>query len=340
MDQAVKTTYNHISCFLLFLLCNIQAAFSQDTALKWNLIDYDWSTASVSVKVRFQPEFNFIYHSPDEEDTLFYQTYSHLAGQQPTRENHKDYFRLACTLWELNKLRVAESMFLNIMQSQADYYKSIFYHSSDIPSDTVVSTYGYGSYASHYKNSACIYLTKIYIEQKRFNKALTYLNDAVNRYQANYSCGTGYNMQQNLYRFYYAACYKGLGRHQELLDLLLPHCLDWNDQILINAIRKIYSRKQIQQYLKKAENSIICQPDTFESYSYTFDPSDSIMQTRDTSRYFTGTGSIKLFNRIIELSRPSLENGERLTTDCFLKFFRESSFYTSLTKKKKDDSSL
>jgi hypothetical protein len=309
----------------------------QYATLKLEVPKFDWSTSFTSMNFRFYPEFNFIFHNPDEEDTLFYNTYSDLAGQQPTRENHKDYFELACVLWEFNKLGAAEKMFLNILESKADYYTSIFYHDSDIPGDTTVSTYGYGSYTSHYKNSACIFLTKIYIEQKKFNKALAYLNDAINKYQTTYTCGTGYKMQQDQYRFYYAACYKGLGRHQELLDLLLPHCLDWNDQILIGAIRKMYSGKQIQQHLAEAENSITCQTDTFESFSYTYYPSDSSRENADTSRYFTGTGSIKLFNRIIELPRPSLENGERLSTAYFLKLFRESSFYTSLAKKQKDD---
>ena len=159
-------------------------------------------------------------------------------------------------------------MFLTIVNSKEKYYASTYYHSSDIPGDKTKNIYGYGSFTSNYKNYSAIYLAKIYLEKKRFDKALQYLEGAVKKYKVTYNCGTGFHRQQEEYDFLYASCYEGLNRHKEVLDLLLPSCLDRNDEIIIAAIKKTYSQKEIQEGLQKAETSIECSLDTFPSYAY------------------------------------------------------------------------
>lgn len=305
---------------------------AQDTIIEFTL---DSSFDRLISSAGFLASSRYIYHSPDKKDQQRYKKYKALIGQQPTLKNHALYYSLACSLWELERIAEAEKMFLTIVNSKAKYFNANYYHSSDIPGDQTKNSYGYGSFTSNYKNYSAIYLTKIYLEQKRFDKALQFLNDAVKKYEVTYNCGTGYHRQQDEYEFLYASCYEGLNRHQEVIDLLLPSCLNRNDDFIINAIRKTYSKKQIQETLQKAENSIVCSLDSFPSYAYRTSYSTQKEKT-DTIAYFSGTATITLFDKQINMPIPDLENGEHLSEEKFLTLFKASDFYVKL----KDENQL
>lgn len=304
-------------------------SYCQDTTFKFTYtIDTSFFTKYSSIN--FQPSFNYIYHLPDKKDRQLFKNYKYLIGQKPTLKNHELYYSLACSLWELEKIAEAEKMFLTIVNSAAKYYTGTYYHSSDISGDTTKNIYGYGSFTSNYKNYAAIYLTKIYLEQKKFDKALQFLEDAVKKYAASYTCGTGYNMQKNEYDFLYASCYEGLNRHTEVIDLLLPSCLSRSDEIIIAAIKKTYSNSQIQAYLQKAEASIKCTLDSFPSFRYRTTYNNTNEEKTDTIKYYSGEAVMLLFDREINVPVPNLENGEHLSRDRFIALFKESDFYTRL----------
>ena len=321
------TTLN-IKCFIFVcLLTSGLKTYAQDTTLKFTLDTSFFTTISLG---RFQPSFNYIYHSPDKKDEQRYKNYKSLIGQQPTLKNHELYFSLACSLWELEKTADAEKMFLAIVNSKGKYYASTYYHSSDIPGGKTKNIYGYGSFTSNYKNYSAIYLTKIYLEQKQFDKALQFLEDAVKKYKVTYSCGTGFHRQQDEYNFLYASCYEGLNRHKEVIELLLPSCLERNDELIIAAIKKTYSKKEIEESLQKAETSIECSLDTFPSFSYLTRGYGTKKAKTDTIQYFSGTAKITIFGRQINIPVPNLENGEHITKEQFIKLFKESEFYIKL----------
>lgn len=321
------TTLNIKRCILVCLLLSGQKSYAQDTTYKFTLDTSFFTTISLG---RSQPSFNYIYHLPDKKDEQRYKKYRYLIGQKPTFKNHELYYSLACSLWELEKAVDAEKMFLAIINSSDKYYASTYYHSSDIPGNKTKNIYGYGSFTSNYKNYAAIYLTKIYLEQKRFDEALHFLDDAVKNYKVTYTCGTGFHRQQDEYDFLYAACYEGLNKHKEVVDLLLPSCLDRNDEIIIAALKNIYTQQEIEENLKEAETSIKCLLDTFPSYAYQTSNYGTKKAKTDTIKYFSGAATIKLFDRQINMPVPRLENGEHLTREMFLKLFKESDFYIRL----------
>jgi tetratricopeptide (TPR) repeat protein len=321
------TTLNIRRFIFICLLSSGLKTYAQDSTLKFTIDTSIFTTFYVGP---YQPSFNYIYHSPNKKDHQRYKTYKSLIEQQPTLNNHELYFSLACSLWELEKIEDAEKMFLTIINSKEKYYSSDYYHSSDISGDKTKSIYDYGSFISNYKNYSAIYLTKIYLVQKRFDKALQYLEYAVNKYKATYSCGTGFNRQQDEYDFLYASCYEGLNKHKEILDLLMPSCLNRKDEIIIGAIKNTYSPKEIQENLQMAENSIECSLDAFPSYVYISIDYGTKKEKTDTIKYFSGTATIILFDRQINMPVPNLENGEHLTKERFINLFKESDFYIRL----------
>jgi len=320
---------------LLFCLVNPGSLRSQDTTKSISTNSFNLEPADLlSFVGSFHSDraFDYVYHLSDKEDTACFETNKALINQSPTEKNYEAYHQLACSLWDLERTKEAEKMFLNIVRSQAKYYTDTYYHSSDVPGDTTTNTYGYGSFTSNYKNSACVYLCMIYIEQKKFDRALAYLNDAVDKYKATYTCGTGYEWQQGRYRCLYSHCYAGLKRYKELLNLLIPYCIEGFDENLVKAIRNLYSEKAIQAALTRAENNVKCELDTFPSFSYQTSDRGIENEKTDTIIYYSGTATINIFGKDVELPSPLLENNERVTKDYFEKAFKESSFYRTLRR--------
>jgi tetratricopeptide (TPR) repeat protein len=330
---------NRTFLYASFLFVSI-ASHSQDTATI-KLSNYDSLRLNTNYILplfgsdKYYPEFNYIYHSAEKEDSDIYRTNKALVMQLPTKENHEKYFQLACALWDLKNLSEAEKMLLNIVRSPGKYYATTYHISSDVPGDTSSNMYGYGSFTYNYKNSAAILLCKIYIELKRFREALAFLNDAVNKYEVYYTCGTGYHQQQDEYTFLYASCYAGLNQNKKVLDLLLQGCVERNDAIIVKVIKIMYSPGQIEEYLLVAEKSLSCQVDSIPSMSWVTSNYGRENERSDTIHYYSGTGTMKLFGKTVTLPRPNLKDGETVTRDHFMKLFKESPFYESLHQEDK-----
>lgn len=266
-------------------------------------------------------------HSPDAKDSLLYTSKSNLITKLPDTNNAADYYKLACALWEFNQLKEAETMFLRIVSSAVPKYTTTYYHASDV-GDTATNIYGYGSYTSHYKNEASIYLSKIYIETNRYNEALNHLNNAVKKYQASYTCGTGYYAQREEYTYLYARCYEGLKKDRRLLSLLLPDCLDRQDEMITNAIKRLYTPQQIKSQLEKAERSLVFIIDSTYETSMNVDSTDS--SPLEAKPLYSGMLTVHLFRKKVSLYCYNIEPNTRPDRDFFIRKFRDTDFYTRL----------
>jgi len=305
-------------------------SYGQDTTLK--IPDSEVVVTALCIN-RFQMPFDYLRHDPDEEDKAHVKTYGYLSSQQPDAKNYKTYYSLACAFWEVGNLKKAAQLFLTIFNSRDKFYSATDKHSSDVEGDLASALYGYGSYTSNYKNSAAIYLTKIYIEQQKFDSALSFLKDAEKKYGVSFSCGTGYRQQKNEYDFLYASIYEGQKEYDKVMELLLPECLERGDEIIVRTIKKLYSQKQVEEKLREAEDSMVFTPDTEPSYSYTMGyNADHVLENKDTVTYYKGHATIYLFGKKVNVPDPHLGNGERATKELYLKEFRETSFYESLRK--------
>jgi hypothetical protein len=328
----MKKNDRHTKYFLLtltFLLVG-QICFSQDTTSLKFQIDTTWNFPTISFSV---PSINSDYsisRYPSKEDSAFCKKYSKLIIAEPTKKNHADYHSLACSLWQLGRLTEAENMFLKIIASNEAYYVGTFYHSSDIPGDTTTNTYGYGSYTSNYKNYACRYLTKIYIEEKKFDQALKYIEYADKKNIVEQNCGTGHMWYRGEIDGLYSLAYEGLGMYESIINMFLPQYPNHSNGTLTRALKKVYTQMEINEYLKVAENSIVCVVDTFQSSSFLTHNYGAKNETTTEIKYTSGTATMILFGRQVTLPRPNLENGESVTREHFEKEFKESGFYNSL----------
>lgn len=304
--------------FVLFrLLC-----FSQDTISNLPIIYFSASS------IYFD---QYISHSPSKKDFKFCKKYSKLITAEPTLENHSNYYSLACSLWQIGRLTEAENMFLKIVASNEPYYIETMYHSSDIPGDTTTNIYGYGSYTSNYKNYACRNLSKIYIEQKKFDIALKYIDYADKKFIAHQNCGTGLLWYREEIDGLYSLAYDGLNMYDSIINMFLPqYYSNLSNGMLIHALKNAYSQSEINEYLKVAENSIICVVDTFQSSYFSIHNSGEKNEYITEKKYISGEATMTLFGRQINLLRPILENGEIITRETFVNEFKQSGFYTSL----------
>ncbi|MBS1508298.1 MAG: tetratricopeptide repeat protein [Bacteroidetes bacterium] len=284
----------------------------------------------VNLNFKFSKSFDYEpFHFPTSNDTAVYLTSKGLVNTTPTKSNFDQYYLLAEALWQLNKLDSAESMFTAIMACGEEFFEEDYHHASDVPG--VVLTYGYGSYSSNYKNKACLGLTRIYIEKKMYEKALEYLQLADKKYLVEYTCGTGSGMYREMIDGLYCACYEGLGMYARLVDFFLnDHPHDWDNDILVGAIKKVYSPAEIKNYLREAENSLVFELDksqssTFTTYHYG-EPDEETIENKFTS----GQATISLFGRKVFVPVPDLPNGKTATKEMFLKEFKNTTLYQSL----------
>lgn len=272
-----------------------------------------------------------IFHNPTKEDSLFCKKYSKLITAEPSNNNHSDYFYLASSLWQLERLKEAEQMFLKIVASNQPYYVKTFNNSSDIPGDKTSNIYGYGSSTWSYKNSACKYLARIYIEEKKFDQAIKYIKLADEKYIVAQNCGTGQVFYKQEIDGLYSLAYEGLGMYDSIVNMYLPQYFNSSNDVLTRALRKLYSQAEINESLKLAENSIVFVVDTFQSSAFEINNYGKKNETKSEIKYTSGTATMTLFGRQVELPMPNLKNGESVTKELFVKEFKSSEFYTSLS---------
>jgi hypothetical protein len=328
MNRADRhTKYFHLTLALLLVG---QICYSQDTTKLKLKIDTAWNFPTISFSIPLINSDYSITHNPSKQDSIFCKKNIKLITAEPTKKNHSNYYSLACSLWELNRLTEAKKMFLKIMDSKEPYYVGTYYHSSDIPGDTTANKYGYGSYTSNYKNYACRYLTKIYIEEKKFEQALKYIEYADKKYTAEQNCGTGYMWYRGEIEGLYGLSYEGLGKYDSIINMFLPQYSNHSSGTLIRALKKVYSQKEIDNYLKVAESSIVCVVDTFQSSSFITHKYGEKDETTTELKYTSGKATTALFGKQVILVTPQLENGEKVSRELFVKEFKESGFYKAL----------
>jgi hypothetical protein len=321
---------------ILFIISGLSCfqSFSQDS-LYIRHINFD-SSLIYSPKIDFNSgvfksyfEYEII-HDPSEEDKKIYKKYKDLHLVNPSTKNYKNYFNLACSLWELNYVDESEKMFLKILKSIDKFYTQTYLNGSDIPGDKSTNSYGYGSFSSNYKNSACHYLCKINIEKKNFHKALEYFDLIIEKYPVYYSCGTGNNFYQGRLKKLKTLCLEGLGEYNQIIDLYLKDYSDSYCANLVNAIKKTYTQEQINFELTNIENSFSLVLDSFPSQIITYENYGKKNQIELVSEYISGEAKITLFGRELILQRPYLEEGEIVCKDDFLNKFKETPFFENL----------
>lgn len=303
---------------------------SQDSLkVNWDSLVYTFPPVKLFTSFWEDGMYEF-YHSPTKQDKRVVKKYSYLLHKKPMAKNHHQYYRLACSLWELERLDEAASMFHQIVNSNEPAYTSTYYHSSDVPGDTTTNLYGYGSYTSSYKNSAAQYLARIYIEKKIYDSALKYLDDAVHVYKVEYTCGTGFHWQQDRYRSLYVMIYDGQKEYRKVLELFAPETLLGGNRFLVKAVQQLYSKDEIREQLRLAEDSFAFTPDTEARiiYQTTYDSNGA--EKEDSFSYYSATVETVMFGYKINVSTPHLVEGDRLTREQSLAHFKESTLYTSL----------
>lgn len=264
-------------------------------------------------------------HYPSKEDFSYCKKHSSLIAVKPTQKNHSDYYKMACSLWQIGRLQDAEKMFLKIVESKAPYYTGAYDTPSDVQGDTTTNSYDYGGHTSVYKNGACQYLTKIYIEEKKFDEALKYITLADKKYTLIQRCGTGIQSYQEEINDLYIIIYEGLGKYDSIIQMLLPRYLTYSNKRLIRALKKVYTPSEILSYLKIAENSIASVVDNTQST----EPLEiNVRVLKD--RYPPGTVTMNLFGKVVLLPKPNLKNSAIATRELFIKEFKSSDFYTAL----------
>lgn len=116
--------------------------------------------------------------------------------------------------------------------------------------------------------------------------------------------------------------------------MFLPQYSIHSDGILISTLKKVHSQTEINEYLKIAENSIVCVVDTFQSLSFITENYGEKNESTTEIKYTSGTATMTLFGRLVTLPASNLENGEKVSRDLFVKEFKESGFYTALLDNK------
>jgi hypothetical protein len=275
-----------------------------------------------------------IYHNPTKKDKRNVRRWKKLLYKKLNEDNFPQYYNLACSFWEVSELNNAKTMFLSIFNQPDKYFNDTYYYGgSGVISTDSSTSLGYGGFTYNHKNEACNYLTKIYIEQEKFDSALYFLDIAENKYPVTFTCGTGYYRQRNEQLFLRTTCYYGLKKYQEIIDLLLPYALE-SSQLdeLVFAIKKLYSTDSIQKMLVTAEQTMKLIPiDTGVLECTKYDDNGICI---DSVIYYPCHTTIELLDKelIIPIPNKNIKNGERLTKERMQKEFRESLFYKKLLR--------
>ena len=285
------------------------------------------SVSSISLCSDFSIE-----RTPDHDDSLIYESSFALADSELTVENLDRYQRLAYAMLYLGKLPEAKRMFLAIFNSKPESVTERRSYTSDIPGDTTSNIYGYGSFTTNYMHSICLTLAAISLGEQHPAEALDYVRLADEEYPLQYNCGTGHQYYRERMDGYYGLCYDGLNWTDTILDKFLPKYYDYSCGILVKTIRKKYSSEEIHKQIDIAESSIQFTPDTFQCHSYVTSDYGTPQAKTTELTYTTGDGTMILFGHKIELQRLSLQDGEVISKEHFIKEFRETGFYKELMK--------
>ncbi len=325
-------------CTVLILILINSFCFSQ-YASEEKLNEYPISIENNNPLINFGTfhiNANFIYayeinHNPTSEDTSLLKKYSKLITSEPSKTNYENYYFVACSLWELNRLTEAESMFLEIINSTASFYVNSTNYSSDILGDTTSNIYGYGSFTTNYQNYAARYLAKIYIDKKQFKSALRFVEIADKKCTVQFNCGTGHRFYRNEIDNLYGLCYEGLNEYDRVIDLFLPKYYEQQIEILIRALTSKYSHEDIINQLQLAEKSIVCIIDTVQSSIYSYKNYGEKDEIITETKYTGGEATINLFGKDIDIPCPNLNQNETLSKEILIENFKESGFYLALT---------
>lgn len=270
-----------------------------------------------------------IERGPAEGDTLLINTNNALLKKGLGYKSYETYSNLAAAIWRAGKNNTAKKMFLLIEQSKELYYTGTQFHSAG-------NTYEYGSYTSNFKNEACLYLCKIYIEEKKYKEALAFLIKADKKYPVQYNCGTGAKRYARELNELYVICYEGLGLTNKVIELYLKEDFYHEDHFTA-LLKKKYPLFEIKRLLQLAVDNITVVKDDWVT--------EEFMQCEDseedslTTRYTNGNGYTVLFGRRVQLPRPRLNNGESISRKHYIDAFKHSSFYCTLMGiQKKEDS--
>lgn len=285
---------------------------------------YGWSSDNYSNLHDFK-----ISHYPTSEDKQLIAENADIINSIPTKSNYMTYYKVACAYFETNHIIEAEKMFLNIINSDDSFYSNTYRFASDIKRDKSTNLYGYGSYTFNYKNKACFYLSKIYIEKRLFDEAYKYLELAKSTYKVTYTCGTGSTQYEKNMEELYIHCDMGLKQYDKAVNMLLIDESFYNQDYLVQALMSIYTPKQVEMYLDTAFKSIHFIQDTFVTNTSQTHYSDDTSFVENLS-YISGDATIYLFGKTIELQIPLLSDGDVLTREYFINEFIESKFYQSL----------
>ncbi|MBK8926950.1 MAG: hypothetical protein IPM74_13820 [Crocinitomicaceae bacterium] len=93
-------------------------------------------------------------------------------------------------------------------------------------------------------------MTKIYLEEKKFDQALKYIEYADKKYIVEQNCGTGYMWYRGEIDGLYSLAYEGLGMYDSIINMFLPQYSNHSNGTLTRALKKVYSQAEINEYLK------------------------------------------------------------------------------------------
>lgn len=276
-----------------------------------------------------------IYHYPSKEDKKYIRRWKKLEFKTPDSNNFGKCEKLACAYWNMGELEKSKKIFLALYHLKDEFSEQAISYTggNQVSTDTTIYL-GYGGVRISRKNTTCEYLAKIYIEQKKFDSALYFLDLAKYKYKAIFTCGTGYYWHEQEEVSLYSMCYRGLNMHRKQIDLLLPYSLESATlPNLIFAFRQLYSQDSIEYLLENAIQNMKFTPFYDEPLCNYLNVDDKI----DTLCYYSCHAFIKLLGHELFIPLPhKIEKGEKLTKERMVQELRNSPLYEGLLRKEED----
>ncbi|MFT5602392.1 MAG: hypothetical protein ACI9N1_002645 [Flavobacteriales bacterium] len=264
------------------------------------------------------------------EDSILVSNNMDLIKKNAISNNYNLYYNVAESFYKCRKDSEAELMFLNILDSEITPYSKSYIHSSDVQGDTNTNKYGYGSRTSDYKNSSCLTLAELYIDQKKYSKAFHYVSLADSTHKIIFNCGTGKALYRRSLNDLYAICYDGMGDLDKVVQLLLPRYWDYGSDKLIEILKRNYTKDSLQSKINYALENMIFTPDSDSSQFTTTENYGEENERKIEFTYLSGKGAIVLFGVDLKLQNHLLSK-ESVTKESLIADFKSTNFYTELT---------